>query len=287
MTIFRRPIWAVAALVAILAVAMAFPPVRAFAGSFLGIFRVQQVRVVSFDPAALESYKGTLQDSQSKFEAFFKEYLTITRHGEFAQVKTALNASRLAGFTPRLPAGMDISSLGVNPAETATLKIDSATMNTFLKALGRTDVSIPSSLDGQEITVTVPSFVTAEFIFPGSDGASSTARLVQVPSPTVNAPDAFPVIQLGESMFQMMGMTPEQAHQLSQSIDWGSTLVVPVPSGQGMSLTQVSVDGVTGHLVQDSKNQQYTIFWVKDGIVYGIVGSGSPTEALKVANSLQ
>lgn len=297
--IFRRPVWAAAALVAMIAVAMAFPPVRALAGSFLGLFRVQQVRVISFDPSALDKYNGVMQSNNEQFQAYFKQYLTITHQGVYQEARTKLAASRMAGFSPRLPAGAQVSSLGVNPGETATLVIDSATMNTFLKALDRTDVSIPSNLDGQQIKVTVPASVSAQFgNCPESAPKTETglaspvetpgcSRLIQLASPTVQAPDSFPVIQLGESMFQLLGMSPDQAKQLSQSIDWASTLVIPVPAGKSMTVTQVSVDGVNGNLVSGGQSQQYTLVWIKNGVVYALTGNGDTTEALKLANTLE
>jgi hypothetical protein len=297
-SIFRRPIWAAAVLVAILAVAMVFPPVRALAGSFLGIFRVQQVRVISFDPSAMQKYDGALKTNSDKFQAYFNQYLTVTQSGTYQEAKSKLSAARIAGFTPRLPAGTEVSSLGINPAEEAALVINSAAMNAFLQALDRNDVSIPSDLDGQQIKVTLPTSITAMFGTCPEAQKSDTmpqepmvltgcTRLIQLASPTVQAPESFPIIQLGESMFQLMGMTPDQAKQLSQSIDWASTLIIPVPAGNDKSVAQVSVDGVTGNLVSGGSSGEYTLIWIKNGIVYALIGNGDSAEAIKLANSLQ
>ena len=48
-----RAAWAVIGIVAVLAIAMTFAPVRALANSFLALFRVQQIRVVQIDPARM------------------------------------------------------------------------------------------------------------------------------------------------------------------------------------------------------------------------------------------
>jgi len=44
--------WAALCLVLILTVAFVFPPIRALASSFLGLFRVQRIAVVEFNPAS-------------------------------------------------------------------------------------------------------------------------------------------------------------------------------------------------------------------------------------------
>ena len=47
-----QPAWVAFCLVLILAVAFVFPPVRTMASSFLGLFRVQRIAVVEFNPAS-------------------------------------------------------------------------------------------------------------------------------------------------------------------------------------------------------------------------------------------
>jgi len=295
--LFRRPAFVAAGLVLILAIALSFPPVQAMAGSFLGLFRVQQIRVVSFDPASVEKYQGMMQDSQSRYQAFFKDNLTITHQGEFSQVSSKPSAERLAGFTPRLPASAMVNSMGIEPAQTATLVIDSATMNSVLEALGQKDVKIPADLDGQKITATIPASVSVEIgtCPSGTDGSgkipepaqnADCKHLIQFSSPTIDAPDRFPVVQLGEAMLQVLGLSPDQAKQFSQSIDWTTTLVIPVPTGKDLTTSDVSVDGVNGTLVSSAQGQ-YTIVWIKDNRIYALNGWGDPSEGLKLANILE
>jgi hypothetical protein len=65
---------------------------------------------------------------------------------------------------------------------------------------------------------------------------------------------------------------------------------VPIPSNSA-SYEQVTVDGVTGTLIQrPSREGEPTIFallWVRDGIIYAISGRGTNSEqAIELANSL-
>ncbi|MDE3091812.1 MAG: hypothetical protein KGJ80_20760, partial [Chloroflexota bacterium] len=110
-----------------------------------------------------------------------------------------------------------------------------------------------------------------------------------IPSPSVDAPPILDVQQLAELGLQFTGMTKEQAHAYAQTVDWTSTLVVPIPRNAAQ-YKPVSVDSVSGYLIQRPLDDapQYVIIWVKSGIIYAIGGIGSDTSAaLNMANSLR
>ena len=84
-------------------------------------------------------------------------------------------------------------------------------------------------------------------------------------------------------------MSAADAHQYSQSVDWTSTLVIPFPRNAG-TYQQVSVDGVTGTLISREgrgSGGQYSLIWVKNGILYGLTGNGTSAQALTLAQSIQ
>lgn len=107
-----------------------------------------------------------------------------------------------------------------------------------------------------------------------------------MPSSEVTTPDGLNVPKLAEAMLQLTGMSADEARAFSQSVDWATTLVLPVPSGEGVSSRDIAVDGVTGTLVTDSNHGMYTLFWVRRGMLYGITGSGDPQKAVDLANTL-
>jgi hypothetical protein len=87
---------------------------------------------------------------------------------------------------------------------------------------------------------------------------------------------------------EFTGMTSDQAAAFTQTVDWTSTLVVPIPKNAA-TYKQVSVDGVTGNLIQRPSDDapQFVLLWVKDGIVYSIGGLGTNSQqAIDMANSL-
>jgi hypothetical protein len=87
----------------------------------------------------------------------------------------------------------------------------------------------------------------------------------------------------------MTGMSAEEAETFSQTIDWATTLVVPIPNYAASE--KVQVDGVEGVFIEQSRSHtrspRYLLVWVKEGRVYALEGQGGLSEALALANSLE
>jgi anti-sigma factor RsiW len=300
-----RPVWAGLSIILILSVALSFAPVRAWAGSLLGLFRVQQILVVPVDTTRLRDLGGSSMGEQ--ISQLLSDSTKVTKEpGEPRSVADAAQASQLAGFTVRLPASRsDAPQLSVQDSSAFEFTVNRDRAQVLLDEAGLDDVELPAALDGATITVDIPAGVTAAYgdcpqvdnrdpEDQGSPGRRmiNCIMLAEIPSPNVTTPpdmDAEQVRQLAEIGLQFSGMTPEQAHEFSQTVDWTSTLVVPIPRN-GAAYQQVSVDGVTGNLIQrpTDDSPQYLLMWVKDGIIYAIGGLGSDTSAaLEMANSLK
>jgi hypothetical protein len=112
--------------------------------------------------------------------------------------------------------------------------------------------------------------------------------LAQIPSPSVNAPADLDIEALAHVGLEFTGMSPEEAAELTSTVNWTSTLLVPIPRNAAIH-EQVSVDGVTGTLIQRPSDEtpQFALLWVKDGIIYAISGLGTNSQqAVEMANSL-
>jgi hypothetical protein len=110
-----------------------------------------------------------------------------------------------------------------------------------------------------------------------------------MPSPNVTAPPELDVEQLGQLYLRMLGMSQREAIRFSRNIDWTTTLVVPVPSTEA-KYEDVRVDGVTGTFIQardPDDGPEYVLMWLKDDIVYALIGSGDKASALEIARSLE
>lgn len=290
----RRPLWTALAVIAVLALVFTITPANAWASGLLGLFRVQKVQVVTFDPAAAENARTRLTANQAEIEQVFKEDMKITHQGTVTEVTSASEAKDKAGFAPRLPGTMKTPTLAVKPGMNVQFTINQPKLQAMIDAVG-VDMQLPKEVNGKDITVDVPSAVVATSGCPvgkGSLEAESQAPadctvLIQVPSPTVNTPAGLDVQKLGNTMFQFLGIPADQAQQLSQRIDWTSTLVLPIPQGSKIQYQDVQVDGVTATFLQEEGQNSYQMIWVKDGVLYGLHGPGGLQDALKIAGSLQ
>jgi len=298
-----RPMWAGLSLVAALAVASSFAPVRAWAGEFLGLFRVRQVTVVPVDTTRLSALTGN-ETLAKQISALMSDSVKITKEpADPRVVASAAEASAAAGFTIRLPGSRaDAPVLTVQDGAAFQFTVDLERAQSLLTESGYA-TTLPATLAGAVIAVDIPAGVSAAYgacpppteeeegnAVTGSPGRRfvDCLLLAQIPSPTVTTPPDVDVAALAEIGLQFTGMTPDEAHAFAQSVDWTSTLVIPIPRN-GSRYEQISVDGVTGNLIQRPSDDaaEFALIWVKDGIIYAIGGLGSNVQpALDMANSM-
>jgi hypothetical protein len=190
----------------------------------------------------------------------------------------------------------------VEPGANVTIELDLERVRAALEVLERNDIVLPDSLDGAVISIEVPRAVmssSSECQLSEMDEAERAddvmprgcTFLVQVASPTVSTPAELPIEQLGQAFLELMGMTPEEAARFSETLDWTTTFVLPVPR-DGTNYREVQVDGVTGTLItQDFEDDDdapgYVLLWVKEGILYALMGDGEGTDAIRFANEMR
>jgi hypothetical protein len=296
-SLLPRPAWITLAVIALLVVSLAFAPARAIANTFLGLFRVEQVRVVEFSAQDLPRQLG----SSSQFEYVMSNDVHIQERGEPQEVSSPEEASALAGIPIRLPTQIEgQETLEVLPGGDVTFNIDLEQIRTVLRDIGRADIKLPDSLDGATVFVDIQAGVQAkygecEFDLEEDLENHQTLRgldcttFLQIPSPTVSAPPGLDIVQIGEAFLQVTGMSPEEAADFARSVDWTTTLIIPVPR-YGSEHEEVQVDGVIGTLIQQygyKMDDSYLLIWVKDGILHALSGPGDSTAALEIASSLK
>jgi anti-sigma factor RsiW len=293
--LYKRPAFAGAVILAALLVSLAFPPVRALASNFLGLFRVDQVRVFTFDPAHLNQVSNGMETSRNQIDTFFQDNIRETHQGEFQPVGSPQEMAAIAGFTPRLP-GLDSSTLGVQPGAEISIILDTELINTVLATFDLESYQLSSEFNGKQVAVHVPAsavFTSGNCDLPvdPSDPDDQTRldciSLIQMPSPQADIPQGLDVASLGEAMFQVLGMTADEAAAFSQSIDWATTLVLPIPVGQGIQHEEVQVDGVTGSLITDTASSMQTLIWSRNGRLYAMNSNQTGVDLLAIANQLK
>lgn len=291
----KRTLVGALTVVLVLVVVFTMTPASAWANSFLGLFRVQKVTVISFDPSAIQRSKGALTNQQDVIKQILNDDLKVNEQGKVQEVSSAAEAAQKSGFTPRQ---LDqTGKLYVKPGMNAQLTIDQPRFQALLDAAG-VNTQLPKEVNGKVATLDVPAAVVTTYgdcpavADPTEAKESELGKctvLTQLPSPTVNAPAELNVPKLGQAVFEFLGLPESQAAQLASNIDWASTLVLPIPTGEGITYQNYTVDGVPGTLFEmtgSSTNPRYAVIWTKDGMLYMLTGPGAKIDAQQALSSL-
>ncbi len=275
--------------VVILAILFSFAPVREAAADFLGLFRVRKFAVIPIDPAKGQQIETLAQMAE---EGRFGAPTFVRQPGAEQTVSDAAQATTLAGFAVRTPAdlpGGATSEIRVSEGPAVHYEMDRTTMQTLLDAAGVQGVTLPA-VDRVTVDVDVPKVVRLVYRVPnGSLAFGDNLTLMQLPSPQIALPEGIDTVTLGEAAFRWLGMSEIDARRLAQSIDWTSTLVIPLPTDIGR-YREVTVDGTTGLLLEsaDTAQRSTALVWQRGDIVYALNGQGIDTKVLlQVADSLE
>jgi len=300
-----RPVW-IGLLILIAAGGMlSFPAGRAWAGEFLGLFRVQQVRIVPVDFSGLAQYNND-ETIEKDFTDFMSKSITVRKELTKPRlVANAEEATQLAGFPVRLPSqALDASHIFIQSGSAYDILVDRGRAQSLLDELGRSDLILPESLDGSTISVDIPDGVVAAFgecpeVVTDEDEKKANEEniikypectvLFEIPSPTINTPPDMNIAELAKIGLEFSGMKPEEAQALTDSVDWTTSMIVPIPK-QNATVEQVTVDGVEGTIIKRESGYapRYSLVWIKDGITYSINGYGlDASKAIEMANSLK
>jgi copper chaperone CopZ len=293
-----RPVWATGMAATIMLCALAFPSGRSLAQRFLATLRIEKVQPVSLDFSTLDGNRP-LGEMLSKM---LSDKMVVTADEKLQDVNSVKDASELAGFAVQLiGARTDTPKFTVEGHHAFHMTVDRERLQDLVDQAGRPDLLVPAKIDGATVSVNVPRAVSLEYgecphvrgdaIENGSAAHAKTVTncvaLIEAPVPQVNVPPDLNIQQLAEIGFQLTRMSPTQARELAQAIDWKSTLVLPIPRMAG-TYTPVQVAGVQGTLINATghRDPHYVLIWVKNGIIYGLVGHGDSSQAVTLANTL-
>jgi len=281
---FKR--WfAAAASIAIVGFAFTFPGVQAGAQAFLDLFRVRQFTGVQFDPERLQS----LESSGFDPAAIFGTVEPLTTPQEPVSYATAADAGAAAGIRVRTPAyvpqGYSSTGFMASSEHAARITVNVAGLQALLDTLGLGDVELPQGLDGQTATVRVPPIVTQTFV-----NGDRNVHVVQAESPDVSFPAGLDLSKLAYAGLRVLGMSRDEAYRMSVTIDWRSTLIVPVPS-KAAAYRPINVAGNEGLLIEGLPGPETrgggVLMWSEGGETFAVTGPVSGQELLEIAQTLQ
>ncbi|MCA9990215.1 MAG: hypothetical protein H6666_12735 [Ardenticatenaceae bacterium] len=273
---FKRS-YAMAAVLAILVlvVALAFPPVRAAASDFLGLFRVQKFAAISVSPQQMATLERIANEG-----LYPGEFQLLTDPGEPQTVSSLGQAEELYGRAVRTSDALGKPvNIGLTAGGQGQLVVNLEGARAIMAAAELDPMLLPDSLDGAVIAATIYPAVAQEW----ADGTV----LVQTESPLVNYPDDVNPAVLGEALLQFLGMTPGEARRLASNIDWTNTLLLPVPTDVA-SFSELQIDGVSALGLSNLRGQGGAIMWEKNGTVYLLSSSDKSLAELRdIAKTLR
>jgi hypothetical protein len=316
-----RPGWGLIAAAAIVGIFLGFNPARIWAQRIFAMLRVQKIAVVSFDPSTLISNNEPDNEPDSRpyrlINQFVSDSVVVTIDpGKPEIVPNVATASEFVGFHIRT-----LSKLGapqrvqLNGEAAFQMNLNRDRIETLLDEVGRGDIQIPESVDGALVAVHIPKSVLSMYgdcptrqPYRNSPAQSSSGRdmaehkmerlagvnnpncvyLIQAPSPTVSMPPDLNMVEIAEAGLQLAGMSESEAHEFCQTVDWSSTMVVPLPRNSS-SYEKVNADGVEGTLITETlpQSNRYSLLWIKRGVIYSLMGRGDSNQALTLAASLK
>jgi len=273
-----RPAFTGVAIVALLAVALSTNPGRVLARQFLSLMRVERVVGVPFDPEAMNPEDVARLEELS--DAIQPELVTNARLGEVATVE---EASALAGMTVRLPTAVPQSGAQAFEVEGRTeyrATLPREVLAFLLQAAGM-DASLLDGYEPGEIRGGYDSAVYWE-----QDGL----EIIQILNPAAEYPEGLDPTVYGEAGLRVLGLPAEDAHRIATSIDWATTLLLPLPTRQA-EYRDVSVAGSGGILAvpTDPAEQDApaaALVWQRDGVLYFVASDGDPGALVAVAESM-
>jgi hypothetical protein len=291
--------WSLAAassLAVIVALVITVAPFRAWAENLLAIFRVEHVTVLDINSGSIGGFENNQVFNQAMTH-ILSEDVKLSEPLQMPQrVANASTASRLAGFNVRLIAGEIPSSFMVRNTITAQMKLDRDRLQSILAEAGRGDLHIPGSVDGAVIGMRVPAGIITAYGNCGNPGNPRTApedatciKLSELPSPTASFPPEIDPAEIAQVGLQAAGLSPTEADNFTQTVDWTTTLVLPVLHGQTI-YENVNVNGIEAVLLRPrlaSPSGRFDLVWVDKGIVYSLMGAGDDTTAINLASQIE
>lgn len=251
---------------------VAWTPVGALASEFLSLFRVEKFVVVGVNPQRIEQIAKALDQ-----DTFFGERQMLEQAAEPVQVASLDEAAQLVGFNPRQAAQSfgTPTAIQVNSRAAMRFTPDVQVIRQIFNEVGLDPQLMPESIDGKPFDIVVPAGVVQTYRDPD---AMNVYMLAEMPSPTVTVPEGVDIKALGGAMLQLLGMSPQEAERMSNTIDWTTTLVLPIPTDMLGNVQEVGVRGSSGLMFWNDPDQPghgAILMWQEGGRLYVVSGPGT------------
>ena len=281
--------------IAVVALSFTLPSVRATAQNMLDLFRVRTFAPVAFDPAKLDKLKALApKDGEGGPNMLFAN-VEVLEKPEAPQTFTSLGSAASAAGIPgraitEFPRDLKVTEISVTGHGRTRFQVDTQKLGSMLEALDIHDVQVPAELNGRSFTIEMPRAIRQHL-----ESKNHRAEFLQAASPELQLPAGTDLSRLGEIGLRVLGMDGNQARRMARSIDWTSTMVVPVPL-DATTFREVTIQGQKGLLITGSETQKdqagrtqmrNLLLWSDSGRLYALMGDVTETELVEMAESVR
>ena len=178
------------------------------------------------------------------------------------------------------------------PAAVGVFKFDAAKAAAAAAKAGKTLPKMPAGMDGSTLTVTVGPAVVEIYGNLNTGAAADTSKLslpqlvVGESSAPVVTSSGVTTQQLENYLLSLPGVSANLAAAIRAVKDPSTTLPIPIPIEYATS-SPVTVQGVGGVAVGDNTGLGAGVIWIKSGTVYGVAGTLKKDAILAIANGLK
>jgi hypothetical protein len=276
---------AIAALL-LAAVLIAGPGLGVSAGSLLDFFNIR-----SFTPVRVDLDRDPFGGLLDTRRLIGRQVRWVTPQPHLMRVTDLAEGEREAGMTvrrpARLPAGFALAGVHVMAASSVEIVTDAALMRNALKLAGMTDLVLPAGFDHQRISISQPPVLSQTF----RNETGDRIELIELQSPSIAVPGEFDLGLLVEIALRFAGMPAPDARSLARSVDWRTSLAVPVPASF-RAAGHVKVNGTPALLIETTAPQRparqlkSALFWSAEGRIFGLISTLPASDLPVIANSL-
>lgn len=262
-----------AAVVLALVMVGSIPSVQDAAANFLQVFRVQKVDTLTLSPADMNQIEQAVREGTNGQSIDLESFGTINVEGQQQESTVSYDQLGSLGFACKLPGSIDPSQGQYTLQSMPTVEItpDVEKVNAFISALGSSQL-LPEALDGKTFQIKMGKCLVASY---------GDFRLIQGPSPELEAPGDVKVSELAEAMVALPIWPDNVRRQLESVSDWQHTLLIP-----GENNEKVKVDGEDAVLMKDKSNN--ILIWQDNGMVYTLEDcSGKNLNLVEIAESMR
>ena len=250
-----------------------------------------------FSPKTITPVPVTVADLESLSQLGAYGDLTWTTQPNLQIAASASEAQSIAGLKPpsvaTLPTGVSSTvTYAAMPKATAVFTFSKDKAAAAAAQAGKPLPALPAGMDGAQLTVTVGPAVAAIYgnlNKPSSGSDLTQANLPQLVVAESSAPVAtstqVSVRQLEDYILTVPGISPQLAAAIKAIGDPSTTLPVPVPIEFGTA-TRVQVQGVDAVALGDNTGVGSGVIWIKNGVIYGVIGTIKQSDAIDIANHL-